>query len=131
MVRGNFRGLGSSGIDRDRATASRNHVANAFLGIRAGHETALRNERVAAHADEEVGALDVRDREKPRIPDHRMKRDILRMLIHRCGGEAPLCVQAVHQWREINLRADVMSGRITDVEAVRVVAVLLFDLKEL
>ena len=135
VVTRDFGGLGSPRIDHDDAAlavgAPSDHLLKPLLVIGCGHQAALGDERVAAHADEEVRPLDVGDREHPAVPHHRVERDVLGLLVHRRRRERALGLEAREEGRDVELRADVVPGRVADVVAVGVVAVLLFDRREL
>lgn len=127
MIGRDLRGLGPARVDRDDAAAPTSDRLQALLDVRPGHQAALGDERIAAHADEEIRPLEIRDREHPRLAQHVVERHVLRELVHRSGGEGALRAERVDQRRQVELAADVVAGRIADVEAVRVRAVGLLD----
>jgi hypothetical protein len=130
VFRGDLRGLGAARVDDHHLAALVLNGLQALLRVGGRHQAALGRQRVAPHADEVLGAVEVGDREVPGISDHPVERDVLGELVHGRGREAALGLQSAEQGRDVELAADVMPGGIADVVTVGVGAVGLADRAE-
>ena len=95
-----------------------------------GHDAAVRDHRVAAQAEEVVGAIDVGDRNRDRRAVQLVRRHDARVGVLRAGAEAVARAERLRERAQHQQRAVVVAGRVAPVEADRVAAVPRADLAE-
>ena len=127
---GDLGGLAPARVDDDEAAAAILQRPDPVTHPRRGHDAAVRSERVAADAEEVVGPVDVGDREHPLVAEQLQRRDHVWELIHRGGRVAVLRPERERQREDGQQRAGPVRGRVADVEADGVAAVLAPDLDQ-
>ena len=126
---GFLRGLGAARIHHDQATATGADCPQPAGDVRHRHEAAVRRERVRAQDEEVVRAVEVRDRNAQRAPEHESCAHLLRHLIHRARAEHVRGTQRLQEHLPLDHRAEVVRVGVAEVHADRV-AVRLDDRAE-
>jgi hypothetical protein len=119
--------LGAPGVDDDEAPAPGLELADPVAHPGRRHQAAVGRERVAAEAEEELGAVDVGHREHGLVAEELVGRELLRELIERGRGEPVAGPQRGDEREDEELRPEMMDGRIAGVETDGIVAVRALD----
>lgn len=127
---GELRRLGAPRVDHDELAAAPAQRPEARTGVRRRHQAALRDERVAAHADEEVRAVDVGNREGPGAAVEQLAAQVLGLLVHRARGEEAPGVEQRDEELGVDLRAEVVAVRVAVVHRDGVLAMRRADRRE-
>ena len=114
------RGLGTTRIDRHHLSAARPQVAQARLHVRCGEEAPLRDGGVGADAEEEVGAIDVRNRNGPHVSVQVVRGGKARRGVLRAGAGPVARSECLGERTDDHRRAVVVNDRIADVQSDRV-----------
>ena len=86
MLAGDFGCLGLARVNDDKFAAAPFNVFKAIRHPGRGHDTAITGQRVRAHNDHVIRTVDVRDRNSELMTKHKVTREMMRELIHRCRG---------------------------------------------
>ena len=125
-----LRGLRAARVDHHDLATALAHRAQATAHVGRGHDAPVRDHRVAAEAEEVVGAIDVGDRNRDRravqlVGGHDARVGVLRARAEAVTGADRLRERAQHQERPV-----VVPRGVAPVEADRVAAVPLADLAD-
>ena len=127
MFVGDRRGLGAARVHDDEPAATFAQLREAAGEIRRGHQAAVRRERIGAEHQQEVGVVDVGNRNRERRAEHQRRRDHLGKLVDARRREAPARTERAQEERDVEQRGVVVRVGIADVRRDRVGAVGVAD----
>ena len=124
---GDRRRLGAAGIDHDKAPPTLLQCLHPAPESRCRHETSVRHDRVRTQHQQEVGAIDVRDWNRKRVPEQEEARSMLGVLVDRARREAAARIERLEQERDVADSAEVVGSRISEIDPDGGVAIPQLD----
>lgn len=114
---GALRRFGAAGIDVDHTATAIADCAQATAHVARSHDAAVGGERVRAEREEEVGAIEIGDREEELMTEREVAREHVRELVDARRAEAVLGPQRLEHERREDHRAEVVGGGVAEVRA--------------
>ena len=107
-------GAGATRVDHDDLAAARADAVELTEHVGAREERTARRLRVAAHADEVVGALDVGRRDLPHVPVHQDARDVLGPLVDGARRVDVRHARLPDEQRHVATEREAVADRVAD-----------------
>ena len=121
------RGFGAARVDQNDLAATCADVSQSSGHAGCGHQAAVRGHRIRAQNEEEVGAVDVRNRQQEVVAEHVPSGEVVRQLVDRGRGEQILRSDHLDQAREHEHAAEVVDVGVAEIHADRRAAVLVLN----
>ena len=125
MLVGDLRGLGATRVEHDHPPAAGVQVAHALREVGHRHQRAVGGHRVGADDQEPRRAVDVGDRQEELVAEHQVRHELVGELVDRGGGVAVLRPEGLEHRGAVRHRAEAVGVGVAEVDAERVVAVLV------
>ena len=114
MLARDLRGFGAARIDHHQG-AARSQGLQPLGDAGGSHQAAVGGDRVGAQHQEEVGAVDIRDRQQELVPVHARAGELVRPLVHRRGAVHVRRAQRLQQGGQVGDVAEVVDVRVAQV----------------
>ena len=114
---GKLGGLASARIDHDHLAAARADGLDTVWHSRSGHQTPVRDRRIAPVHDEKLGPVDVGHRDHRAIAIHQQGRQNFGNVIHAASAVDLWCSQRLEQQCAVKEQARMVRRRVANVES--------------